>query len=77
MVPTTPNSAATEHANVDNTEPREGDATERVKCRHDKMIGHAAEQPAAALLAAGVSAMVAGSNGLWRGRGIRPSLLNW
>ena len=52
MVPTTPNSAATEHANVDNTEPREGDATERAatdptKCRHDKMIGHAAEQPAA------------------------------
>ena len=42
MVPTTPNSAATEHANVDNTEPREGDATER-----DKMIGHAAEQPTA------------------------------
>ena len=29
MEPTTPNSAATEHANVDNTEPREGDATER------------------------------------------------
>lgn len=29
MKPTTPNSAATEHANVDNTEPREGDATER------------------------------------------------
>ena len=28
MEPTTPNSAATEHANVDNTEPREGDATE-------------------------------------------------
>ena len=29
MEPTTPNSAATEHANVENTEPREGDATER------------------------------------------------
>ena len=29
MVPTTPNSAATEHANVDNTEPLDGDATER------------------------------------------------
>ena len=29
MVPTTPNSAATEHADVDNTEPRESDATER------------------------------------------------
>ena len=29
MVPTTPNSAATEHANVNNTEPHEGDATER------------------------------------------------
>ena len=29
MEPTTPNSAATEHANVDNTEPREGAATER------------------------------------------------
>ena len=29
MEPTTPNSAATEHANVDNTEPCEGDATER------------------------------------------------
>ena len=26
---TTPNSAATEHADVDNTEPRESDATER------------------------------------------------
>ena len=29
MEPTTPHSAATEHAHVDNTEPREGDATER------------------------------------------------
>ena len=29
MEPTTPNSAATEHANADNTEPHEGDATER------------------------------------------------
>ena len=29
MEPTTPNSAATEHANDDNTEPRGGDATER------------------------------------------------
>ena len=29
MEPTTPNSAATEHANDDNAEPREGDATER------------------------------------------------
>ena len=29
MEPTTSNSTATEHANADNTEPREGDATER------------------------------------------------
>ena len=29
MEHTTPNSAATEHADVDNTEPRESDATER------------------------------------------------
>ena len=29
MEPSTPNSAATEHANDDNTEPRGGDATER------------------------------------------------
>ena len=32
MEHTTPNSAATEHADVDNTEPRESDATERATC---------------------------------------------